>query len=29
MIIKKDYLERNELEFKNIIKRLKEKLENH
>ena len=25
--IKKDYLERNELEFKNIIKRLKEKLE--
>ncbi len=27
LIIKKDYLERNELEFKNIIKRLKEELE--
>ncbi len=26
LIIRKDYLERNELEFKNIIKRLKEKL---
>ena len=26
LIIKKDYLERNELEFKNIIKRLKEEL---
>jgi hypothetical protein len=26
IIIKKDYLERNELEFKNIIKRLKEEL---
>ncbi len=25
-IIKKDYLERNELEFKNIIKRLKEEI---
>lgn len=28
LTIKKDYLERNELEFKSIIKRLKEKLEN-
>ena len=28
-IIKKDYLERNELEFKNIIKRLKEELKNN
>ena len=28
LIIKKDYLERNELEFKNIIKQLKEELEN-
>ena len=27
LTIKKDYLERNELEFKNIIKRLKEELE--
>ena len=27
LIIKKDYFERNELEFKNIIKRLKEELE--
>lgn len=27
LLIKKDYLERNELEFKNIIKRLKEELE--
>ncbi len=27
LIIKKDYLERNELEFRNIIKRLKEELE--
>lgn len=27
LIIKKDYLERNELEFKNIIKRLKDELE--
>ncbi len=27
LIIKKDYLERNELEFKNIIKRLKEELD--
>ena len=27
LIIKKDYLERNELEFQNIIKRLKEELE--
>ncbi len=27
LAIKKDYLERNELEFKNIIKRLKEELE--
>lgn len=27
LIIKKDYLERNELELKNIIKRLKEELE--
>ena len=26
LTVKKDYLERNELEFKNIIKRLKEKL---
>ncbi len=27
LIIKKDYLERNELEFKNIIKRLKDELQ--
>ena len=26
LVVKKDYLERNELEFKNIIKRLKEEL---
>lgn len=28
LVIKKDYLQRNELEFKNIIKRLKEELNN-